>query len=311
MGPNETKSWRGGLVPLLQDNANPPVRVLVVDDDLNIRALMVTYLTRAAFRVDTSNDGAEAWEALNVASYHLLITDHQMPKLTGLELIRKLRSESMTLPVILVSGTIPLEEISRHPELRIVAALPKPFGAVELLDTVQKALNPSERPLFADLSVESEAALPSTESLRDEEPAVASIDERINASHRILVVDDNPTLRQLTIDVLEAANYCVAGVKDGAAGWDALQADSQYDLIITDNQMPRMTGIELIEKLRAARLMPRVIMATGSLPLNEFARRPWLKPDAMLQRPYTNDVLLETVSSILRTDKGREGKTAP
>ena len=311
MGPNETKSRRVGLVPLLPDDANPAMRVLVVDDDLHIRALMVTYLTKAAFRVDTANDGAEAWEALNVASYHLLITDHQMPRLTGLELIRKLRSESMTLPVILVSGTIPMEEINRHPELRIVAALPKPFGALELLGSVQKALNPSERPLSPDLLVESEAAWPSTEILRVEEPAIASMNEKTKASRRILVVDDDPTLRQLNIDVLLAANYCVEGVKDGAAGWDELQADSKYDLIITDNQMPRMTGIELIEKLRAARLTPRVIMATGSLPTHEFARRPWLKPDAMLQRPYTNDELLETVSSVLRTDNGNGGEKAP
>ena len=85
-----------------------------------------------------------------------------------------------------------------------------------------------------------------------------------------------------------------------------LQAKS-YDLIITDNKMPRMTGIEMIEKLRSASMAVPVIMATESLPTQEFARKPWLKPDATLQRPFSNDDLLAAVRTILRTDDGKDG----
>jgi len=300
MGANETESSKGRPVLLSLDNENPSPRVLVVDDDLHVRELIETYLLRAAFRVDTVADGAAAWDALNVDSYRLLITDHQMPKLTGLQLIKKLRSENMTLPVILVSGTIPHEEIKRHPELAIVATLPKPFSATELLDTVQKVLNPSQQPFFAEL-VKTQPAL---ETAQTKTPALASIPDQINAAYRILVVDDDPDVRQLSIDVLVAANYCVEGVQDGAVAWDAVQADNNFDLIITDNHMPKMTGIELIEKLHSAHLKPRIIMATGNLPSHEFARKPWLKPDATLQRPFTIDALLEAVRSVLRTDNG-------
>ena len=79
------------------------------------------------------------------------------------------------------------------------------------------------------------------------------------------MVDDDSNARQLSLDVLAGAGYDVEGVKDGAAGWEALQATS-YDLIITDNKMPRMTGIEMIEKLRSARRAVPVIMATGICP---------------------------------------------
>jgi DNA-binding response OmpR family regulator len=310
MGANETESPKDGQVPLSLDNENPSPRVLVVDDDLHVRELIETYLLRAAFRVDTVADGAAAWDALNVASYHLLITDHQMPKLTGLQLIKKLRSENMTLPVILVSGTIPQEEIRRHPELAIVATLPKPFSAKELLDTVQKVLNPSQRPPLADLvklQPESETA----EISQTKTPALATIPDQVTPAYRILVVDDDPDVRQLTMDVLVAANYCVEGVKDGAVAWDAVQTDNNFDLIITDNHMPKMTGVELIEKLHSAHLKPRVIMATGNLPTHEFARKPWLKPDATLQRPFTIDDLLEAVRSVLRTDNGNGEEKVP
>ena len=136
---------------------------------------------------------------------------------------------------------------------------------------------------------------------------MALTQEETQSSHRILVVDDNSDVRQLTVDVLAGSGYDVDAAQDGAAGWEAIQARG-YDLIITDNQMPRMTGVEMIEKLRTACIISRVIMATGHLPVFEFARKPWLKPDAALQRPFSNDELLATVRKVLHTDNGNDGR---
>lgn len=136
---------------------------------------------------------------------------------------------------------------------------------------------------------------------------MASRHEGTQSPHRVLVVDDNSDVRQLTVDVLAGSGYDVDTAPDGAAGWEAIQARG-YDLIITDNQMPRMTGIEMIEKLRSAFIVSRVIMATGHLPVFEFARKPWLKPDAALQRPFSNEDLLEAVKKVLHTDDGDDGR---
>ena len=127
---------------------------------------------------------------------------------------------------------------------------------------------------------------------------------------RVLVVDDDRDTRQLSIDLLAGCGYDVDAVTDGAAGWEALQ-NASYDLTITDNKMPRMTGIEMIEKLRCARRAVPVLMATRQLPMNEFARKPWLKPDAMLQRPFSNDDLLEAVKKVLPPEDSLCGQTAP
>ena len=118
---------------------------------------------------------------------------------------------------------------------------------------------------------------------------------------RFLVVDDDPDTRQLSVDVLVNANFEVDAAIDGADGWEALRA-KHFDLLITDNTMPRMSGLELIEKLRYTRLPLPVIMATGQLPTQEFEQKPWLLPDATLQRPFSNDDLLATVKKVLRTD---------
>jgi two-component system OmpR family response regulator len=117
----------------------------------------------------------------------------------------------------------------------------------------------------------------------------------------ILVVDDDADTRQLSVDVLVSSDFEVHATVDGADAWAALRV-KHFDLVITDNKMPRMTGIELIEKLRFTRLPLPVIMATSQLPSLEFERKPWLLPDATLQRPFSNDDLLVTVKKVLRTD---------
>lgn len=130
-----------------------------------------------------------------------------------------------------------------------------------------------------------------------------------NVRQRILVVDDDHDIRQLCVELLADSGYEVEAAKDGAAGWDALQAD-RYDLVITDNKMPRMTGIEMIAKLRDAKMKLPIIMATGFLPLHQFIRRPWLQPDVAMERPFTNDDLLEVVNKILRPNNGNHAPVA-
>lgn len=125
--------------------------------------------------------------------------------------------------------------------------------------------------------------------------------EQIDSAYRILVVDDDNDIRQLSVDVLSGSGYDVEGAQDGAAGWEALQ-NRHFDLMITDNKMPRMTGVELIEKLRAAHMTFPVIMASGDPPTDEFERRPWLKPAVTLQKPFSINDLLMTVKKVLGLD---------
>jgi DNA-binding response OmpR family regulator len=94
--------------------------------------------------VDTAEDGEAGWKLLHAArsapdSYDLLITDLNMPKLTGFELIEKLRAAQMSLPVILVTSATP-----RHAErLQLAALLRKPFSPAQLLQNVTEALHPA------------------------------------------------------------------------------------------------------------------------------------------------------------------------
>ena len=103
--------------------------------------------------------------------------------------------------------------------------------------------------------------------------------------HRILVADDDADVRQVSAEVLRRFGYRTETAADGAAAWEALQANS-YDLLITDNNLPKVSGIELVKKVRSAHMILPVILA---LPAEELDRIPWLDPVATLIKPFSSD----------------------
>jgi DNA-binding response OmpR family regulator len=139
------------------------------------------------------------------------------------------------------------------------------------------------------------------------DPSGAAIQSKPNPVHRILVVEDDDDIRRINVEVLIKSGYQVDAAENGSVAWDNLQLNS-YDLVITDNEMPKVSGVELLKKLSAAHMALPVIMATGNLPKDEFTRHPEIHPAAMLLKPYSCMEFLETVREVLcatRND-GRE-----
>ncbi len=121
---------------------------------------------------------------------------------------------------------------------------------------------------------------------------------QLELPQRILVVDGDPLIRRLNSEVLIYSGYQVDAAADGAAAWEALYA-SNYDLLITDNDLPKVSGVELLKKVHATRLALPVILATGILPAWELSHSPWLQPAAVVIKPYTFGELVETVKNVL------------
>jgi DNA-binding response OmpR family regulator len=120
---------------------------------------------------------------------------------------------------------------------------------------------------------------------------------------RILVVEDDDSIRRLSADVLGRAGYEVHTAEDGEAGWKALNAlrhePDGYDLVITDNNMPKLTGVDMVKKMRSARIDLPVILVTAILPESEIRQHPWMRFSATILKPYSTDELLRTVREVL------------
>jgi len=125
--------------------ARPTHRILLVEDESAILQFSTTVLNRGGYQVTAVEDCEAAWEAIQSASYDLLVTDNQMPGMSGLELVSKLRSAQIGLPIIVVSGGVEAEEFAQNQSLQPAIALPKPFTANQLLETVAEALHRAGR----------------------------------------------------------------------------------------------------------------------------------------------------------------------
>ena len=131
-----------------------------------------------------------------------------------------------------------------------------------------------------------------------------------NSRQRILVVEDDAETRRLNTEVLIYSGYHVDAAVSGAAAWEALQLN-HYDLMVTGYKMPQVTGVDLLKKLHDASMAVPVIMATGTLPTQEFAKCPWLRPASLLLKPYTFNELLGTVKSVLHATTAVRPETPP
>jgi CheY-like chemotaxis protein len=116
-------------------------RVLVGDDNEQMRRLIVELLTRDGYEVREAADAGEVLEHVSRAQPDLLILDVQMPGGGGLEALRAIRSDPAheRVPVILLSGSVDLE-VDWASEVGADAQLPKPFRVEEFRDTVGSLL---------------------------------------------------------------------------------------------------------------------------------------------------------------------------
>jgi DNA-binding response OmpR family regulator len=145
---------------------------------------------------------------------------------------------------------------------------------------------------------------------RTEKPASAPLQSKPNPSQRILVVEDNRDIRRFNAEKLTNSGYHVDVAKDWAAAWDALQFNS-YNLLITNQFLPKVSGVELLYKIHGARMSLPIIMATRNLPTWEFVLHPWLLSATMLLKPYTCEKLLGTVKNVLYADASARPDIAP
>lgn len=113
--------------------------VLVVDDDRELREMLVRYLEAEGFRVSEAGDGEVALERFEKASPDLVVLDVAMPSIDGLEVLRRLRTES-DVPVIML--TAKTEEVDRVVGLTLGADdyVTKPFSPRELVARIRAVL---------------------------------------------------------------------------------------------------------------------------------------------------------------------------
>ncbi len=133
--------------PALPASATRPLRILYADDMKQLREFMTIMLNREGHLVETVEDGAEAldWIDRAPAAFDLLITDHHMPRLTGLELVRAVRQLPFAGKIIVFSSELSELVHERYQRLNVDLILPKPIFPVTFRQLLNQlyAANPA------------------------------------------------------------------------------------------------------------------------------------------------------------------------
>ena len=120
---------------------DPNMRVLVVDYFSTMRRIVKNILRQLGFNnVVEADDGTTAWEVLNKDNINFIVSDWNMPKMTGIELLRKVRAseEFADIPFLMVTAEAQQENIIEAVQAKVSNYIVKPFTAETMKQKIDK-----------------------------------------------------------------------------------------------------------------------------------------------------------------------------
>ncbi|MBN2211489.1 MAG: response regulator [Sedimentisphaerales bacterium] len=119
-------------------------KILIVDDEIHILYVLAYRLKTAGYEVISASDGVEALELAQIEKPDVIITDYRMPRLSGLEMTRRLRQspDTESIPVLLLTARGYALDPHTLQELNIEKCIYKPFSSREVIRHVEHLLSP-------------------------------------------------------------------------------------------------------------------------------------------------------------------------
>jgi len=114
----------------------------------------------------------------------------------------------------------------------------------------------------------------------------------------ILIAEDDEMICQIVSNALADDGHAVNAAADGEQAWEALRHDA-YDLLVADNEMPRLTGIKLIERIRKAGNESASHCCFRRFLRREHARPSAASIEAVIPKPLANQKFLDIVRNVL------------
>ena len=115
-------------------------KILVVDDDKSLAAILVNILDYEGYKTDSSNDGESALSKLDIGSYDLVVLDLKLPDISGMRILEKAREKSPPVEVVMISGQGTIHTAVEATRIGAYDFLEKPLDSERVLVTIKNAL---------------------------------------------------------------------------------------------------------------------------------------------------------------------------
>lgn len=263
------------LVDVVSRATSPSAgRVLVVDDDPDMRELVLRELAHHGFEVQQAENGTAALRHMERGAPALVVLDIVMPGLDGFEVLRRMREQGVTCPVIVLTGK-ELSAAERETLGAGFASIIKKNG-VSIERVVEQA----------------------------KEAAMAGNDEESRVLPRVLYVEDIAQNRDIVRRYL-FGHYQVIEAEDGEVGLERAQAE-EPDLILMDLSLPRIDGWEVTRRLKSSpelKSIP-VVALTAHASADDRARAVEAGCQGYLTKPVDREQLITTIRQNLEATSG-------
>lgn len=247
------------------------VRILVVDDDPNLRDLLIDTLSAIGYESVGADDSRQALELLRTEKVDLVISDIKMPGMDGLDLSRTIKRDFPDLPVILITGVFSKTVLESTPA---DALLSKPFRIAQIEDLIKQYSKPETG---------------NTSSAKSDSA--------------ILVVDDDDAFRVMLVEALALSGYSVVPAASGEKALQLLEAGG-IGTVITDLKMPGMSGHDLLRRIRESWPELPVILITGYVDPNRDHEMTISDADGYLIKPFKIENITELLEAVRKAKTG-------
>ena len=253
----------------MQINDKP--KIMVVDDSKIIRSVVKKILEELPIgEIVEAENGLDAINTLNAAPADLIISDIDMPQMNGIEFLEILRkTDSLKhIPVFMLSANGSASNVLATARLQVLDFLVKPVNKEILLEKVNKALFEKNETLDPDISV--------------------------------LVVDDILSARKVLVKFL--TDLGVKTIHEADSGEKAIELlkDPKINLLITDLEMPKMSGYDMLTNLKDSKRLETlpVVVITSHVSKEAVLKAANCGATALLPKPFDKKLLLAKMLQI-------------
>ena len=297
--------WRKTIVPNLNEAQIEPT-VLIIDDSITVRELLSLSFGKAGYRVEQARDGQEAWEKLRSGlPCDLVFCDIEMPRMNGLELLSHLQNDEQLsrIPVALLTS----RGADRH---RKVAAKLGASGYFTKPYTEKDILDAAKRMIHGEILLQGSVKQPHSfisrfkqnqakQTIPGQQTPKSFDDEDITP--KVLIIDDSVMVREMLSLTYRKAGYQPEVARDGQDAWEKLRSGLLCDLILCDIEMPRMNGLELLDRIQEdpnlSKIPIAMITSRGAQKMQRLAAEKGAK--GYFVKPYIEDALLEASQRLM------------